>query len=155
MAGMTDQSFTTSAIAQLTSPSEAGRHPADESSFTRSAGSLRDAARAFRETADGQHDPEELRRAFALVEAALDDLAAGAELVAYATMERSRRRRGGATDGLPPATARAVSWRLHGLRSEAVAARRVCSELTRVLAGAVRRSADDEPAARRRGPTGP
>jgi hypothetical protein len=75
----------------------------------------------------------------ALVEGALDDLAAGAELVAYATMEGSRRRHAGAMDGLPLATARALSWRLHGLRSGVVAARRICSEITRVLDGAVRR----------------
>jgi hypothetical protein len=136
---MTDRSSTTTAIVPWSSPLEAGRHPADESSLSRSARSLGDAARALRETSDAQHDPEDLARAFVLVEAALDDLAAGAELVAYATMEGSRRRRAGATDGLPLATARALSWRLHGLRRALVAARRICSEMTRVLDGAVRR----------------
>jgi hypothetical protein len=112
---------------------------ADDSQLSRSARSLADAARAFRQTSDAQHEPEHLAVAFTLVDAALDDLAAGAELVAYATMERSRRRHAGATDRLPLATARALSWRLHGLRSALVAPRRICSELTRVLDDAVRR----------------
>ncbi|HEX2104781.1 MAG TPA: hypothetical protein VHF51_14085 [Solirubrobacteraceae bacterium] len=136
---MTDRSSTTTAIVPSPSPLAAGRHPADESSLSRSARSLGDAARAFRETSGAQHDPEDLTRAFALIEAALDDLAAGAELLAYATMEGSSRRRAGATVGLPLATARALSWRLHGLRRGLVAVRRICSELTRVLDGAVRR----------------
>jgi hypothetical protein len=140
MAGMTDRSFTTTtAIVPSTSRLEIGRHRADDSSLCRSARSLGDAARAFREASDAQHSPEDLARALALVEAALDDLAAGAELMAYATMEGSRRRRAGETDGLPLATARALSWRLHGLRGGLVAARRICTELTRVLDGAVRR----------------
>ena len=134
MAGMTDQAFTTTAIVPWTAPREA-----DESSLDRSARSLGDAARAFREASDAPHEPEDLARAFALVEAALDDLAAGAERVAYATMEGSRRRRAGATDGLPLATARALSWRLHGLRSGLLAPRRICSEVTRVLDDAVDR----------------
>jgi hypothetical protein len=128
-------------VAMVASPSrpEIGRHDADESSLTRSARSLADAARAFRQASRAQHAGDDLSRAFALVDAALDDLADGAELVAYTTMESSRRRRAGATDGLPLARARALSWRLHGLRSGLVAARRICSELIRVLDGAVGR----------------
>jgi len=133
---MTDRSATTTTAIV---PFGIERDRADESSLSRSARSLGAAARAFRETSDAQHDDDDLARAFALVEAALGDLAAGAERVAYATMQGSRRRRGGATDGLPLATARALSWRLHGLRSGLVAAQRICSELTRVLDGAVRR----------------
>jgi hypothetical protein len=34
---------------------------------------------------------------------------------------------------LPRATARSLSWRLHGLRSALVAARRISSDLTGVL----------------------
>jgi hypothetical protein len=139
MADMTDRSSTTTAIVPSISPLEIGRHRAGDSSLSRSARSLGDAARAFREASDAQHDPQDLARAFALVEAALDDLAAGAELVAYATMEASRGSCAAATDGLPLATARALSWRLHGLRNGLVAARRVCTELARVLDGAVRR----------------
>ena len=131
---MADRSFTTTAIAPWSSPLAVGRRPADGSSLSRSARTLADAARAFREASDARHDPDDLARAFPLVEAALDDLAAGAELVAYATMEGSSRRRAGATDGLPLPMARALSWRLHGLRSALVAARRICSELTRVPA---------------------
>jgi len=139
MTDMTDRSTTTTALFRYSSAPEICQQPTGESSLSRSARDLRGAARTFRQASDGQHDPEDLARAFALVEAALDDLAAGAEVVAYATMEHSRRRRGGATDGLPLATARALSWRLHGLRSEVVAARRICSDLTRVLDGALRR----------------
>jgi hypothetical protein len=135
---MTDPSSTTTAMVPSSTRLEMARHAAGEASLSRSARSLADAARAFRDASESQHDPEDLARAFALVDAALDDLAAGAELTAYATMEGSRRRRPGATDGLPLATARALSWRLHGLRGGLVAARRICSELTRVL-GAVRR----------------
>jgi hypothetical protein len=139
MTAMTDRSAVTTALVRSSSAPEIGRPPAGECSLSRSARDLRDAARSFRQASDGQHDPQVLASAFALVEAALDDLAAGAEVVAYATMEHSRGRRGGATGRLPLATARALSWRLHGLRSEVVAARRICSEVTRVLEGAVRR----------------
>jgi hypothetical protein len=138
MAGMANQSLTTTTIAPSPSPLEIRRRGA-ESSLSRSARSLGDAARAFREASDAQHDADELARAVALVEAALDDLAAGAELAAYAAMEGSRRRRAGAGEGLPLATARAVSWRLHGLRSGLVGARRICSDLAGVLDGAARR----------------
>jgi hypothetical protein len=136
---MTGRSSTGVAMVVSPSPPEIGRDRADESSLTPSARRLADAARAFREASDAQHAADDLSRAFALVDAALDDLADGAELVAYTTMESARRRRAGATDGLPLATARALSWRLHGLRSRLVAARRICSELTRVLDGAGRR----------------
>jgi hypothetical protein len=139
MTAMTDRSSTTTALARSSSAPEAAERPTVQSPLSRSARDLRDAARTLRQASDAQHDPEELASAYALVEAALDDLAAGAERLAYATMEHSRRRRGGATEGLPLATARALSWRLHGMRSELVAARRICSDLTRVLDGAVRR----------------
>jgi hypothetical protein len=137
---MTDRSATSTALDRFSSAPEISQPPTGEPSLSRSARDLRAAARTLRRASDGQHDPEELARAFALVEAALDDLATGAEAVAYATMDHSRRRRtGGATDGLPLPTARALSWRLHGLRSELVAARRICSDLSSVLDGAVRR----------------
>jgi hypothetical protein len=139
MAGMTDHSFTSSAIVPSTSRLAIGQQRADDASLGRSARSLGDAARAFREASDAPQDPEDLTRAFALIEEALDDLAAGTELIAYVAIEGSRRRRAGATDGRPLVTARALSWRLHGLRSGLVAARRICTELTRVLDGAVRR----------------
>jgi hypothetical protein len=137
---MTDRSAITTALVRSSSAPTISQEPIGESSLSRSARDLRDAARTLRQASTGQHDPEDLARASALAEATLDDLAAGAEIVAYATMEHSRRRRrDGATDGLPLPTARAVSWRLHGLRRELVAARRICSELTRVLDGALRR----------------
>ena len=134
---MTDRSFTATTLVP-TSSAEVDRQIGG-SSLSGSARGLRDAARTFRQASDGPHAPEDLARAFGLVEAALDDLAAGAEHVAYATMERSRRRRDSATEAPPLATARALSWRLHGLRSEILAARRICSDLTRVLDGALRR----------------
>jgi hypothetical protein len=140
MTDMTDRSAITTALVRSSPAPTIRQEPTGESSLSRSARDVREAARTLRQACDGQHDPEDLARAFALVEAALDDLAAGAEVVAYATMEHSRRRRrGGATDGLPLPTARALSWRLHGLRRELLAARRICSELTRVLDGALRR----------------
>ena len=129
---MTDRSLTTTALVPSSAPRGVDRQPSAASSLTGSARNLRDAARTFRQASDAQHEPEDLASAFALVEATLDDLAADAERVAYATMERSRRR-GGAADGPPLATARALSWRLHGLRSEVLAARRICSDLIRVL----------------------
>jgi hypothetical protein len=137
---MTDRSSTSTALARASSAPAIGLPPAGESALGRSARDLRNAARTLRQASDAPHDPKDLATAYALVDAALDDLAAGAERLAYATMEHSRRRRGrGATDGLPLGTARALSWRLHGMRSELVAARRICSDLTRVLDGAVRR----------------
>jgi hypothetical protein len=135
---MTNAPSTTMAIIP-SSCLEAAQPRADKTSLSRPARSLSEAARAFRDASDAQHDPEDLAVAFALVGAALDDLAAGAELSAYATMEGSRRRRAGATNGLPLATARALSWRLHGLQRGLVGARRICSELTRVLEAATRR----------------
>jgi len=94
---------------------------------------LAEAARALREASGAAHDPDDLARTVALVDAALDDLAASAELLAYASMEASRRRRMDARKALPRAVARSLSWRLHGLRSALVAARRISSDLTRVL----------------------
>jgi len=121
------------------SPSiEIARARAQESSLGRSARSLADAARAFRDASDPEHDTHELALAFALVDSALGDLAAAAALTAYATMEGSRRRRADRTDRLPLAGARALSWRLHGLRAGLVGAQRICSELTRVLDAAKR-----------------
>jgi hypothetical protein len=134
MVSMTDQSSSTTTIVPSSSAPEMRPHrAAEESSLSRAARNLAAAARAFRDASDAQHDAQDLALAFAIVDAALDDLGAGAELVAYGTMERSRRRRAGAPDGLPLPTARAVSWRLHGFRSRLVAARRICSELTRAL----------------------
>jgi len=136
---MTNTSTTTMALVPAPSRPAMGRRSAGESSSSRSARCLADAARAFRDASDAQHDPEDLAVAFALVGAALDDLAAGAELAAYATMERTRRRAMGPTDGLPLATARALSWRLHGLRSRLADAHGICAEVTGVLDVAARR----------------
>jgi hypothetical protein len=136
---MTDPSTTTTAMVPCSAPLESVQGRGREASLTRPARSLADAARAFRGASGAQHDPEDLAGAFALVDAALEDIAAAAELAADATMEGSRRRGRGAREGLPLATARALSWRLHGLRGQLVGARRICSELTRVLDTAVRR----------------
>jgi hypothetical protein len=136
---MTDPSSTTTAVVRLPARLEIVHNRGGDASLSRPARSLADGARAFREASDAIHDPQDLALAITLVEAALDDLAAGAELAAYSTMEGARRRRAGATDGLPLPTARAVSWRLHGLRGQLVRARRISSELTRVLDRAVRR----------------
>jgi uncharacterized membrane protein YccC len=129
---MTDPSSTTTASVVSSPRLEVVPHRA-EASLSRSARTLADAARAFREASDAGHDRADLAVSYRLVEAALDDLAAAAELAAYSTMEGSRRRRAGAADGLALAKARAVSWRLHRLRRELVGGRRICSDLRRVL----------------------
>ncbi len=118
---------------------ETGRPTPDEPSLRRPAQNLTDAARAFRDASGAEQDPDDLGLAFALLDAALDDLAAAAERAAYSTMERSSRRGAGPPDVLPLATARAFSWRLHGLRARLVNARRICAEVTGVLDGGVGR----------------
>jgi hypothetical protein len=134
---MTDTSPPTTVTVPSASPRGTVQHR-DDTSLSQAASRLRDAARAVRETSDAARGPEEAARAFALIEAALDDLAGAAEFVAYATMDGSRRR-AFPPEGLPLTTARALSWRLHGLRRELVVARRICTELTGLLDSAVRR----------------
>jgi hypothetical protein len=115
---MTGPSSTSVAMVVSPSRAEIGRHRADESSLTRSARSLADAARAFRETSDAEHAADDLSRAFAFVDAALDDLADGAELVAlyhHGKLEATSRRRGrraAARDGTRSvlASARPAQW---------------------------------------------
>jgi hypothetical protein len=93
---------------------------------------LADAAAAFRAAAGAPRDGSDFALSFSHVEAALGDLAAGAELSAYAVTEASR------PAGIPathaaPTSARSLSWRLHGLRHELLAARDVCAEANRVV----------------------
>jgi hypothetical protein len=136
---MTDQSSTTTAMLPWSSPLQNVQHGTGEASLSRPARSLADAARAFRDASGAQHDPDDLARAFAQVDAALEDLAAAAQLAADATMEGSKRRGADAPDALPLATARALSSRLHGLRAELLGARRISSALISAFDGAVRR----------------
>jgi hypothetical protein len=133
---MTDAISTTTAVVRSPARLEMATQRADDSQLRRSARSLADAAQAFRQSSDARHEREELAHAFERVDAALADLAAGAELIAYGTMDRSRRRRDGPADELPLATARALSWRLHGLRASLMSARGISSELAGVLDGA-------------------
>jgi hypothetical protein len=98
---------------------------------------LADAAAAFRAAAAAPRDGSDFALAFSDVESALGDLAAGAELSAYAVTEAGRPAGVPATHAAP-APARSLAWRLHGLRRELRAARDVCAEANRV-AGIVAR----------------
>ena len=93
---------------------------------------LADAAAAFRTAAAAPGDGSDFAMSFSHVEAALGDLAAGAELSAYAVTEASRPDGAVATQAASP-SARSLSWRLHGLRRELLGAREVCAETNRVL----------------------
>jgi len=70
---------------------------------------------------------------FSEVEAALGDLAAGAELSAYAVTAAQRPDGVSATHAPPTSVARSLSWRVHGLRRELLDAREVFAEVNRVL----------------------
>jgi hypothetical protein len=77
---------------------------------------LAEAARAFRGAAPQPPETADFALAFTDLEGVLDDLAAGAELAAYALLEGAR-----------PAG--------HALRSRLHAARDVCAEVNRASAG--------------------
>lgn len=88
---------------------------------------LAEAARAFRGAAHQPPEAADFALAFTDLEGALDDLAPGAELAAYALIEGTRPA-GAPTTGAAPPAARSLSWRLHALRSRLHAARDVCAE---------------------------
>jgi hypothetical protein len=95
---------------------------------------LAEAARAFRGAAHQPPEAADFALAFTDLEGALDDLALGAELAAYALIEGTRPAGAPTTGAVPPA-ARSLSWRLHALRSRLHAARDVCAEVNRASAG--------------------
>jgi hypothetical protein len=94
---------------------------------------LAEAAAAFRAAAATPRDGSDVALSFSRVEAALDDLAAGAELSAYAVTEAGRPDGVPATHAAPTSARRSLAWRLHGLRRALLAAREVCAEANRVL----------------------
>lgn len=70
--------------------------------------------------------------AFTDLEAALDALAAAAELTAYAVIDAAAPAGGSLAQPAPP-RARAVSWRLHALSSDLRGARATCREVNDAL----------------------
>ncbi len=94
---------------------------------------LADAAGALRAAAETPRDGSDFAMCFSDVEAALGDLAAGAELSAYAVTAAERLDGVSATHAPPTSAARSLSWRLHGLRRELLDSRGVCAEVNRVL----------------------
>jgi hypothetical protein len=104
------------------------------------AGDLAEAARLFRTTARDPKSGSDLALAFSRLEAALDDLAAGAELAAYAVIEHTRPPEAPVTSPAL-AGARSISWRLHALRGQLVAARNTCEEVVSATHDAERESA--------------
>jgi hypothetical protein len=132
---MTEAAVTTMAL--VASPrSGHGTTPhmtTENSSMAEAARRLAEAAAAFRAAAATPHDGSDFALSFSRVESALDDLAAGAELSAYAVTDAGR------PDGVPATHAsaiparRSLAWRLHGLRRALLAARDVGAEANRVV----------------------
>jgi len=125
---MTEAATTTMAL--VASPGSARYRTTP--SMAAAARRLADAAAAFRAAAATPRDGSDLALSFSDVESALGDLAAGAELSAYAVTAAGRPAGVPATHAAP-ASARSLSWRLHGLRHELLAARDVCAEANRVV----------------------
>jgi hypothetical protein len=121
---------TTTSMALVASPRSDEHDTAP--SMAAAARRLADAAAAFRAAAAAPRDGSDFALSFGHVEAALRDLAAGAELSAYAVTEATRPAGAAATQAAPP-SARSLSWRLYGLRRELLGAREVCGETNRVL----------------------
>jgi hypothetical protein len=128
---MTEAATTTMALAA--SPRTGDGKTTDDSSMAAAARRLAEAAGAFRAAAETPRDGSDFARSFSDVEVALGDLAAGAELSAYAVTAPQRPDDVSATHAAPTSAARSLSWRLHGLRRELLDTRGVCAELNRVL----------------------
>jgi hypothetical protein len=127
-------SNTALAAAQGSQLTTARRGPGD-APLTAPARELADAARAFRDAALDPREPTDVTLAFAHLEGVLDELAAAAELTAYATIDAATPAGASMAQPAPP-RARAISWRLHGLSSNLLAARATCGEVNRALHGA-------------------
>lgn len=104
----------------------AGAPSSDAGSLGGLTGRLAEVAHAIRVAADHFDELPDLAVVFADVETALGDLAAAAELMGYAVIDRDRPPGARATQVSPTPRARAVSWRLHGLASALRASREVC-----------------------------
>jgi len=123
----------TTTVALVASPRSGDGTAADDSSMAAAARRLAEAARAFRAAAETPRDGSDFAVSFSHVEVALGDLAAGAELSAYAVTAAERPDGVSATHAAPTSVARSLSWRLHGLRRALLDARGVCAEVNRVL----------------------
>jgi hypothetical protein len=130
---MTEAATTTMALVASPPSARHGTTP----SMAAAARRVADAAAAFRAAAATPRDGPEFALSLSDIESALGDLAAGAELSAYAVTEAGRPAGVPATHAAPT-SARSLSWRLHGLRRELLAARAICAEASRV-AGIVAR----------------
>lgn len=89
---------------------------------------LAEVAHAIRLAADHPNELPDVTASFADIERALEDLAAAAELTAYAVIDSDRPPGARATQVPPTPRARAVSWHLHGLANALRASRDVCSQ---------------------------
>ena len=123
----------TATMALVASPRSGEGETTDDSSMAAAAQRLADAAGALRAAAETPRDGSDFAMCFSDVEAALGDLAAGAELSAYAVTAAERPNGVSATHAPPTSAARSLSWRLHGLRRELLDARQVCAEVNGVL----------------------
>lgn len=103
---------------------------AEDDSLRAPARRLADAARELRDA--GLREPMDVTLAFTDLEAALDALAAAAELTAYAVIDAAAPAGGSLAQPAPP-RARAVSWRLHALSSDLRGARATCREVNDAL----------------------
>jgi hypothetical protein len=128
---MTQAATTTMAL--VASPRTGDGKTSDDSSMAAAARRLAEAAGAFRAAAAALRDGSDFAMSFSDVEEALGDLAAGAELSAYAVTAAERPDGVSATHAAPTSAARSLSWRLHGLRRELLDSRAVCAEVNRVL----------------------
>jgi len=128
---MTQAATTTMAL--VGSPRTGDGTTTDDSSMAAAARRLAEAAGAFRAAAQTPRDGSDFAMSFGHVEVALGDLAAGAELSAYAVTAAERSDGVSATQTPATSAARSLSWRLHGLRRELLDAREVCAEVNRVL----------------------
>jgi hypothetical protein len=124
---------TTTTMALVASPRTGDGNTTDDSSMAAAARRLADAAGALRAAAETPRNGSDFAMSFSHVEAALRDLAAGAELSAYAVIAAERPDGVSATHAPPTSAARSVSWRLHGLRRELLDAREVCADVNHVL----------------------
>jgi hypothetical protein len=120
-------------MALVASPRTGDGTATDDSSMAAAARRVAEAARAFRAAAELQRDGSDFAMSFSHVEVALGDVAAGAELSAYAVTAAERPDGVSATQTPRTSAARSLSWRLHGLRRELLDAREVCAEVNRVL----------------------
>jgi hypothetical protein len=122
----------TTSMALIASP-RSGEGTTPDDSMAAAARRLAEAARAFRAAAASPADGSDFAAGFSHLEAALEDLAAGAESSAYAAAAAGRPHGVAVTHAPPTPAVRSLSWRLHGLRRELRAARDVCAEVNGVL----------------------